>query len=163
VRKGRLEQLHATMKEGTSSLEHDGLWTAISWRMQTRLDGRIVSSAAPLREQPAAVDAGSVAALLILAQLAPDENVPVVVLHPGFDAEPVRWRIESAEEGTFRVRTHIGFKWFRLDARGGIEQAWSKVGGGVIESHGRELDARGGPGLRPPAWDADPSTQPGGG
>src|SRR5688572_11360174 len=157
VRKGRLEQLHAAMKEAGSTLEHDGLWTANSWRMQTRLDGKIVNSPAPVREQPACVDAGSVTSFLMLAQLAPADVVPVVVLHPGFDAEPVRWRVEIDEQGAFRVRTHIGFEMFRLDPQGAIDHAWSKIGGGVIEAHARSADAFGGAGLRPKAWADGPA------
>lgn len=147
VRKGRLVQLHATLSEGGKLLEHDGLWTANSWRMQTRLDGQTVSTPAPIREQPACVDSGSIAGLLLLAQLAPAESVPVVVLHPGFDAEPVRWRIERDEEGAFRVRTHLGLKLFHLDEKGGLVHAWSKVGAGLLEAHGRASEAFGGAGL----------------
>jgi hypothetical protein len=156
VRKGRLEQLHATLLEGEKRLEHDGLWTANSWRMQTRLDGRVIHTPPPLREQPACVEAGSASALLLVAQLAPSESVPLVHLHPGFDAEPVRWRIERDEEGAFRVRTHVGSKLFRLDEHGALTHLWSQIGGGVIEAHARSAEAFGGAGLPPPAPQATP-------
>ena len=150
VRKGRLEQVHAVLKEAGSVLEHDGLWTANSWRMQSRLDGQIISSPAPFREQPVCVDASSVTALLILGQSAPDDVLPVVELHPGFDAEPVHWSLALDEQGNHRVRTQIGFKAFRLDEVGALEFALTKVGTGVIETRKLSASAFGGAGLPVP-------------
>jgi len=150
VRKGRLQQVHAVMKEAGSVLEHDGLWTANTWRMQSHLDGKLVSSPAPFREQPVCVDASSVTALLILGQTAPGEVLPVVELHPGFDAEPVNWSLALDQEGNHRVRTQIGFKAFRLDEVGGLEFALTKVGTGVIETRKLSTSAFGGAGLPVP-------------
>lgn len=151
VRRGRLEQVHASLKEGASLLEHDGLWVANTWRMQTRLDGRIVSAPAPLREQPVCVDAGNVSSLLILAQAAPAESLAIVQLHPGFDAEPVNWRLELGEDGNHRVRTQVGYKAFRLDALGALEWALSKVGTGTVETRALSSSGFGGAGLPVPA------------
>lgn len=151
VRQGRLEQMHATLQEGASRLEHDGLWVASSWRMQTRLDGRTVNAPAPLREQPVCVDAGNVSSLLILAQAPAAESLPVVQLHPGFDAEPVNWRLELGEDGNHRVRTQVGYKAFRLDEVGALEWALSKVGAGTVETRSLSSSAFGGAGLPVPA------------
>lgn len=151
LKKGRLVQVHATLKEGDSMLAHDALWTAGTWRMQSRLDGRIVNTPAPLREQPACVDAGNASALLILALLGPSERVPVVQLHPGFDAEPVNWRLVLGADGNYRVRTQLGYKAFRLDALGALEWALSKVGTSVVETRALAASAFGGPGLPLPA------------
>src|SRR5262245_4063962 len=150
VRKGRLQQVHAMLKEGETVLEHDGLWTANTWRMQSHLDGKLVSSPAPFREQPVCVDASSVTALLILGQTAPGEVLPVVELHPGFDAEPVHWGLSMDDQGNHRVRTQIGYKAFRLDEVGGIEFALTKIGQGVIETRKLSVDAFGGAGLPVP-------------
>jgi hypothetical protein len=146
VRDGRLAQVHATLKEGESLLEHDGLWTANTWRMQTRLDGRIVHSPAPFREQPVCVDAGSVTALLILGQTPLDERLPVVQLHPGFDTEPVNWRLELDEQGHHKIRTQVGYKAFALDEVGALEFALTKLGGGLVETRSLSSTAFGGAG-----------------
>jgi len=150
VRRGRLEQVHASLKQGESLLEHDGLWTANSWRMQTRLDGKVVNAPAPLREQPACVETGSVTALLVLGQLPSTERVSVVQLHPGFDAEPVNWRLELGEDGNHRVRTQVGYKAFHLDDVGAIEWAISKVGAGVLQTRALAGAAADGKGLPVP-------------
>jgi hypothetical protein len=160
VRNGRLEQLHAVLAEAGSVLEHDGLWTANSWRMQSRLNGRIVSSQAPFREQPACVDASSVTALLILGQTPAGEVVPVVQLHPGFDAEQVNWGLSLDEDGNHRVRTQIGFMVFRLDELGALEFALAKIGTGVVETRKLASTGFGGPGLPPPAEKLRTSASP---
>jgi hypothetical protein len=147
VRAGRLQQVHAVLQEAGKVLEHDGLWTANTWRMQSRLDGQVISSPAPFREQPVCVDAGSVTALLILGQTPLDDVIRVVELHPGFDAEPVNWSLALDEEGNHRVRTHVGFKAFRLDGIGALEWGLTKVGTGVIEVHRLSSSAFGGAGL----------------
>lgn len=134
VRAGRLEQIHAVLLEGGSRLEYDGLWTAGTWRMQTRLDGQLVNSPAPFREQPACIDAGSVTSFLILGQLPASERLPIVQLHPGFDAEPVNWRTERDEQDTLRIRTNVGYKAFRLDESGALLFALTKIGPGSIET-----------------------------
>lgn len=149
VRNGRLEQVHAVLKEGNATLEHDGLWTAKTWRMQTRMDGQIVNSPAPFREQPVCVEAGSITSYLILGQLPPTEYVPVVQLHPGFDTEAVNWRAELDSERIHRVRTNVGYRAFRLDDKGALEFGLSKVGTGVIETRALTSSAFGGPGLPP--------------
>jgi hypothetical protein len=118
--------------------------------MQSRLDGKLISSPAPFREQPVCVDASSVTALLILGQTPPDDVLPVVELHPGFDAEPVNWSLALDEQGNHRVRTQIGYKAFRLDEVGGIEFGLTKVGSGVIETRKLSVDAFGGAGLPVP-------------
>jgi hypothetical protein len=151
LRNGRLEQLHASLTEGGRRLEHDGLWTANSWRMQTRLDGQIVNTPAPLREQPVCVDAGSITALLILGQVPVAESLPVVELHPGFDAEPVHWRLELDAEGNHLVRTQLGVKAFRLDEHGALEYALTRMGAGAFETHSLASTTFGGPGLPLPA------------
>jgi amidohydrolase family protein len=162
VRNGRLEQVHAVMTEGRATLEHDGLWTAKTWRMQTRLDGQIVSSPAPIRDQPACVEAGSVTSYLILAQLPPSEFVPVVQLHPAFDAEAVNWRVEVDAERIHRVRTNVGYRAFRLDEKGALEFGLSKVGTGVIETVTLSSSAFGGPGLPVPKAKAGAAPKAGG-
>src|SRR6185503_4039961 len=103
VQKGRLVQAHATLKEAGSTLEHDGIWTANSWRMQSRLDGKLVSSQAPFREQPVCIDASSVTSLLILGQAPAGAVLSVVELHPGFDAELVHWGQGVDKDGNQRV------------------------------------------------------------
>jgi hypothetical protein len=147
LRAGRLVQANATLKQGDSMLEHAALWTAGTWRMQSRLDGRILNTPAPLREQPACIDAGNVTTLLILALNGTSERVPVVQLHPGFDAEPVYWRSELGDDGNWRVRTQLGYKAFRLDGIGALEWGLSKVGTGVVETRALSASAFGGPGL----------------
>jgi len=149
VRNGRLEQVHASLREGEQLLEHDGLWTANTWRMQSRLDGKIVSSPAPFREQPVCVDSGCAVTLLILGQLPPGERIPVVQLHPAFDAEPVYWRLEHDEIGNHLVRTQIGYKVFRLDALGAVAVALSKAGMGTVETRALSSSGFGGAGLPP--------------
>ncbi len=157
VRKGRLEQVHAMLKEGGSVLEHDGLWTAGSWRMQSHLDGRIVSSPAPIREQPACVDASSVTALLMLGQLPLGDRIPVVQLHPGFDVEPVNWGLGLSPDGNHVVRTNVGYKAFDLDEVGALSWALSKVGSGVVETRPLSSSSFGGPGLPvPPGKRSEP-------
>ena len=156
VRDGRLVQVHARLQEGESVLEHDALWTASTWRMQLRLDGRIVSTPAPLREQPVCVDAGSIVALVILGQTPLAERVPVVQLHPGFDAEPVNWRLELDDQGNHRVRTNVGYKAFHLDETGALEWALSKIGTGVVETRSLSASAFGGAGLPPRAKQPTP-------
>lgn len=151
VRGGRLEQVHATLREGEKLLTHDGLWTANSWRMQTRFDGRLVNSPAALREHPVCVESSSVTALLILGQADVGEGLPVVQLHPGFDAEAVRWRYEFDGEGNHRVRTQLGYKVFRLDEHGALEAAVTKVGPGLVETRSLSSTAFGGAGLPLPA------------
>jgi imidazolonepropionase-like amidohydrolase len=163
VHEGRLQQVHASLREGESLLEHDGLWTANTWRMQTRLDGHVVNTPAPLREQPACVDAGTLTTLLVLAQQR-EERVPLVQLHPGLDGEAVAWKFELGADGNFRVRTHLGYKAFELDATGALVWALSKVGNGVVESRALSATAFGGAGLLPVATpkpeSADASTPP---
>jgi hypothetical protein len=160
VRAGRLQQVHAVLREAGKVLEHDGLWTANTWRMQSRLDGQVIHAQAPFREQPVCVDASSVTALLILGQTPIDQPIPVVELHPGFDAEHVRWSLAMDAEGNHRVRTQIGFKAFRLDGTGALEFALSKIGTGVIETRKLSASAFGGAGL--PARESHPARAPDG-
>jgi hypothetical protein len=147
VRGGRLEGLRAVLTETGSVLEHEGLWTANSWRMQSRLNGKTVSTPKPLREQPACIEAGSVTALLILARAPLGERVPVVQLHPGFDAEAVNWRVELDEQGNHRIRTQLGYRAFGLDEIGALAFALTKVGAGLVETRKVSASAFGGPGL----------------
>jgi hypothetical protein len=151
VRRGLLEQVHATLTQNDSSLEHDALWTANSWRMQTRLDGNIVSTPAPLRERPALVDASSALTFLMLGQHGPAERIPVAQLHAAFDCEPVNWRMERDAEGMHRIRTQLGYKAFRLDAKGALELGLGKVGETVVETRALSSSAFGGAGLPPVA------------
>jgi hypothetical protein len=117
-----------------------------------------VSTAPPFREQPACVEASTVTTLLALAQLPDAESLPVVQLHPGFDAEPVNWRTERGADGIHRVRTHVGYVGFRVDAKGALESAVTKVGTAVVETRALSSDAFGGAGLPPP--EASPSAAP---
>lgn len=151
VRKGRLEQVHAVLMEAGSRLEHDGLWTAGTWRMQSRLDGKVVSSQAPFREQPVCVDASSVTAFLMLGQIALGDRIPVVQLHPGFDAEQVNWGTGLNPEGNHVIRTNVGYKAFEVDEVGAIAWGLSKVGSAVVEMRALSSSSFGGPGLPLPA------------
>ena len=160
VRKGRLEQAHAVLKEGGSTLELDGLWTANSWRMQSHLDGKLVSSPASFREQPVCIDASSVTSLLMLGQLPAGVVLSVVELHPGFDAELVHWGQGVDKDGVQRVRTQIGFKAFRLDETGALEFAASQVGTGVVETRKLSASAFGGAGLPMPPEKLRPTPVP---
>lgn len=148
-KKGRLEQVHVTLREGESVLKHDGLWTAGTWRMQTRMDGQLVNAQAPFRDQPVCIDAGSVAAFLILGQRPAEERVPVVQLHGGLDAEAVNWRVEVDPDGTHKIRTNVGYKAFRLDEAGGVELALHRIGPGLVETRSLGSSAFGGAGLPP--------------
>ena len=154
VRRGALEQLHATLREKAGLLEHDGLWTANTWRMQTRLDGKVVATPKPLRERPLCVDAGSVTAYLMLGQVPlsegnSSERIPVVQLHPGFEPEPVNWSLVVDPDGNHRVRTNVGFKAFHLAATGALDFAYSQLGSGVLETRALSSSAFGGAGLPP--------------
>jgi hypothetical protein len=115
--------------------------------MQTRLDGKVVSSPKPLRDQPVCVDVSSVTALLILGQAPLGERLPVVHLHPGFEAEPVAWRSELDDHGDHQVRTQIGYKAFRVDTVGALELAVTRVGPGLVETRSLSSSAFGGAGL----------------
>ncbi|MEQ1894810.1 MAG: hypothetical protein ABL998_19890, partial [Planctomycetota bacterium] len=147
VENGLLAQVHVTLSENGAHLVHDGLWTAGTWRTQTRLDEQVVATPAALREQPVCVETGSVTSLLILAQAPLGDSLPVVQLHPGFDPEPVNWRTELDDHGDHQVRTNIGFRAFRLDEHGALEFALSKLGSGQVRTKKLSASAFGGAGL----------------
>lgn len=147
VEDGRLAQVHVVLSENGSTLVHDGLWTAGTWRTQTRLDGQVIATPAPFSEQPMCVEAGSVTSLLILAQAPLDGSHPIVQLHPGFDPELVNWRTELDDNGDHQVRTNVGFRAFRLDAEGALEFGLTKQGAGLVRTKKLSSSAFGGAGL----------------
>ena len=151
TRDGDLEQVSVSLHQGESVLQYEGLWTAETWRMQTRLNGQILETAKPLRERPLCLEVGSVTSLLMVGQQSLRERAPVVQLYPGFDAELVAWRIELDDHGDHQIRTQIGQRAFRVSDIGAIEFALDRIGGGVLRTHGKSSDAFGGPGLPLPA------------
>jgi len=147
VQNGELIEARVTLKERESVLEYRGIWTANSWRMQTLLDGKPVNTPKPAREHPVCLDVGSVTSLLVVAQAALAERLPVVRLFAGLDAQLEAWRSEQDQHGDHQIRTPIGQRAFRLDERGALVFALLRVGASSVSTRGLSSDSFGGPGL----------------
>jgi hypothetical protein len=151
TRDGALEHVLVTLFNGSKVLEYEGLWTASTWRMQSRLDGASLGSTQPVSEHPVCCEVGSVTALLMLGQIELRDRAPVLQLHAGLDAELVAWRTQLDDNGDHQVRTQVGQRAFRLDPQGGLVFALNRIGNVVMRTRALSSEAFGGPGLPLPA------------
>jgi hypothetical protein len=142
-----LQRVEIALAEAGTVLEFQGLWTANTWRMQSLLDGKLIGSTRPLREQPVCAEVSSVTALLILGQAPLSARMPVLQIHPGLEAELVGWQVELDDRGDHQVRTNLGRKAFRLDEHGALELALTQIGPGTLRTEKVRSDSFGGPGL----------------
>ena len=151
VKGGELNEVHVALRQGDSVFEQRGIWTAGTWRMQTKLDGRVVGPVETVRGHPACAEVSSVTSLLVLAQEPLGERVPVLYFHAGLESEYVNWRVELDGNGDHQIRTHVGRKACRFNQLGAPELLLSQVGSGVVRTHLVSCDAFGGPGHPLPA------------
>jgi len=151
VRAGALQRCKVSLRQGAQSVDFLGLWTAGTWRMDSRLNGQPFHPPPPLRMHPRCVDVSSVTSLLMLGQAPLEERIPVLHLREGLEPELVYWKSELDDQGDHQIRTHLGPLAFRMNASGAPERVLRRLGQGMIESRLTSTEAFGGAGLPLPA------------
>jgi len=115
-------------------------------RVERRLDGVHIDTKAA-RENLAAIDAGSVTTLMLLAHTQGPGHFPVLRFDQGLELEVVRWDLALDDDGDHVFRTPTGFKAAGFQENGALMAVLEESSGTSVTTGSMEIDDHGGPGL----------------
>ena len=146
LQKGGLAAFRVRLSTAGRELVVRGLEVGGQMRVERRLDGVHVDTKAA-REKLAAIDAGSVTTLMLLAHTEGAGHFPVLRFDQALELEVVRWDLALDDDGDHVFRTPRGIKAAGFQENGALMAVLEQSGGSAVTTSSMEIEDNGGPGL----------------
>jgi hypothetical protein len=146
VSNGRFASFEVTAKSGSHEMVVRGFQLGDQWRIERRRDGGFIDNRAAV-DKLAAIDAGSVTTMMLLAHTRAPGAFPVLRFDEGLEVEVVRWDLALDDDGDHAFRTPQGLKAAGFFENGALKMVVEQSGQSSLQTMSMEIDDRGGAGL----------------